>query len=335
VTIQSTAKPSGVPILDFGSLWCNETGGNLITGFAGGQSPLNNAPLPELSLWSFDPDNNGGGSWNEVLSSDNAAWKNLQRPLNGLKAAGGGKGYVLGGCNATNGIPLPGIVSIDLTNLTITNSSAAGYNANGTAELGELHYVPSFGPQGVFVILGGDISPLDTYSPGMNLQSFDKVTIFDPSSGNFYNQSTTGNPPQPRAQFCTAGVASSNGSYEIFVYAGWNTHLGPVAVPYDEVYILTLPAFVWIKVQYAPESPRHDLTCHTVGKRQMLIIGGVDSASTSGSNTLFEDPFNQPDPFTQGLGIFDMTSLTFADNYNADAEAYVQSEPVLQTYAGR
>lgn len=305
-------------------------------GFAGGPSGFPNAPaLPALSLWSFTPDNNGGGAWDEVLSSDAAAWKHLQRPVNGLMASGGGKGYVLGGYNVTNGIPLPGIVSLDLTNLTFTNSSAAGYNTNGTAELGELQYVPAFGPDGVFVILGGDISPLDTYTPGMNLQTFDQITIFDPASRNFYNQTATGNIPSPRAQFCTAGVASSNGSYEIFLYAGWNTNLGPVAVPYDEIYILTLPAFVWIKVQYPPESPRHDLTCHTVGNRQMLIIGGVDSASTSGSDTFYEDPFNIADPFTQGLGIFDMTTLTFAEKYDADAEAYVQSDSVQQTYAGR
>jgi hypothetical protein len=157
---------------------------------------------------------------------------------------------------------------------------------NGTAELGELHYSPAFGPDGIFAILGRDISPLDNYTPGMNLQSFDQITIYDPSWGELYNQTTTGNPTQPQAQFCTAGIASSNGTYDIFLYAGWKTNLGPVAVPYDEIYILTLPAFVWIKVQYAPENPRHHLTCKTVGNRQMLIIGGLDTTSEGGSDTL-------------------------------------------------
>ena len=305
-------------------------------GFAGGQSGFPNPlALPPLSLWTFDPDGNGSGSWNEVLGPNNTVWNDLQRPARSLEASGDGKGYVLGGINSTNGVPLPGMVSINLHTLEITNSSAAGYNANGTAEMGEMHYVPPFGPNGLFVILGGDISPLDTYRPGMNLQSFDQITIFDPLSGNYYNQTATGNLPSPRAQFCTAGVASPNGTYEIFLYAGWNTNLGPVAVPYDEIYILTLPGFVWTKVLYNPENPRHDLTCHTVGKRQMLIIGGVDSASETGSNTLFEDPFNTKDPFTQGLAIFDMTTLTFSDRYDADADAYVQSDSVQQIYAGR
>ena len=67
----------------------------------------------------------------------------------------------------------------------------------------------------------------------------------------------------------------------------------------------------------------------------MLIIGGVDSSKTSGAANLDEDTFTTQDIFAQGLGIFDMTTLTFSNSYNASAEAYVQSDPVQSYYASK
>lgn len=102
-----------------------------------------------------------------------------------------------------------------MTTGTFTNSSAAGYNFNGTAERGVLHYVPSFGPEGIYVLLGGDTSRLDSYNAGQNLQSFANLTIFDPASGKFYNQTATGNIPEGRIEFCATGINSTNQTYEM------------------------------------------------------------------------------------------------------------------------
>jgi hypothetical protein len=299
--------------------------------------------LPSLSLWTFTPDNIGSGSWTELLGTDDAAWNSLVRPYSGLMAVGKDSAYILGGLTVPNatvnsyldGTPISGIVSFNMSTSTFKNSSADGYSLNGTAELGVLHYVPSFGPDGVFVAMGGDASALGQYTPGHSLRSFGNLVVFDPASGTFYNQTATGNLPESRVQFCTAGVASSNDTYEIFLYAGWNTNLGAPAIPFDEIYILTLPAFEWIKVDYAPANPRHLHSCHTVGNRQMLIIGGVDSSKDSGAATLAEDTFLTQDIFAQGLGIFDMTALTFSNSYNASAESYVQSDLVQSFYASK
>jgi hypothetical protein len=344
VVIHSTSKPSGAPDLDGGSLWCNPQTGSLIAGLTGAPPSFMSPPvLPSLSLWTFTPDNTGSGSWTELLGSDSTALGSIVRPYGGQMAVGKDSSYILGGLtvpNATvnsylNGTPLSGILAFNMTTSTFTNSSADGYSPDGTAELGVLHYVPAFGPDGVFVAMGGDVSGLGSYTPGHSLKSFGDLVVFDPSSGTFYNQTATGNLPEPRVQFCTTGVASSNGTYEIFLYAGWNTNLGSPAIPFDEVYILTLPAFEWIKVDYAPANPRHLHSCHTVGNRQMLIIGGVDSSKTSGAANLDEDTFSTQDIFAQGLGIFDMTTLTFSNSYNASAEAYVQSDPVQSYYASK
>jgi hypothetical protein len=187
----------------------------------------------------------------ELLGSESTALGSIARPYSGQMAVGKDSAYILGGLtvpNATvnsylNGTPLSGIIAFNMTTSTFTNSSADGYSPDGAAELGVLHYVPDFGPDGVFVAMGGDVSGLGSHTPGHNLKSFGDLTVFDPSSGTFYNQIATGNLPEPRVQLCTAGIASSNGTYEIFLNAGWNTNLGSPAIPFDEGYILNFACF--------------------------------------------------------------------------------------------
>jgi hypothetical protein len=88
----------------------------------------------------------------------------------------------------------------------------------------------------------------------------------------------------------------------------------PLADEFRNVYILTVPAFQWLQVPN--QSPIRWLghTCTIVGKRQMLSIGGTQEATLK----------NQ-DPWTKGLGIFDMTALSWTNIYDAAARTYEQS----------
>lgn len=46
--------------------------------------------------------------------------------------------------------------------------------------------------------------------------------------------------------------------HESFIYGGWKSNLGQVAIPYDEFFNLTLPTFHWLKVRYPLRIPdRH------------------------------------------------------------------------------
>ncbi|KUJ13319.1 uncharacterized protein LY89DRAFT_785046 [Mollisia scopiformis] len=348
VVINSNSKPSGVPNLDDNTLWYDSSSNSLLAGF-GGAAPRFNTPSPyALGLWSFALDGQGGGTWSAITAATTSLRKSFTRPYQGLSTWGGDSAFTIGGyindltspatANYTGSEPLPGIVQYNMTSGTFKNSSAAGYNFNGTAERGVLHYVPSFGPEGIYVLLGGDISGYQGYTAGSDLQSFSSLTIYDPASGNFYNQTATGNIPQARIEFCATGINSTNETYEIFMYAGWGSNLGSAALPFDEIYILTLPAFEWIKVNYAPAHPRHGHSCHTVGNRQMLVIGGVDSSADSTSSsapTLDKATFATADQFTQGLAIFDMTDLTWSSGYDANAAEYEQSDSVQTFYSSR
>ena len=301
-----------------------------------------------------------------MIDSGASVWDSITRPVEPMMAFGSGNAYVLGGTEDSQSIPstvnlrgdvaIPGLVHFNMTTKTFSNSTASGYSFNGTAEKGAMHHVPSFGPDGLFIVMGGDGFWHSDYKSLQNLQT---VSVFDPSSNQWFNQTTTGNVPQPRKGFCLAGIDSNNGTHEMYVifsdlngspvknrstdftcsfmYAGWDGRLGTQSIPFDEIYILTLPAFHWIKVDYPPQNPRHALTCNAVGGSQILTIGGLDTNSEHTIDDLtYTSPFDTAaDPFTQGLAIFDMTTLKFATQYTANASPYVQSDMVKNYYATR
>jgi hypothetical protein len=90
------------------------------------------------------------------------------------------------------------------------------------------------------------------------------------------------------------------------------------------VYILTLPSFRWIKVTGAPSEPRGFHHCQIIGGRQMLVVGGYDPTASGalGANR---------DPWTNGLGIFDMTALKWASSYNSSQIKYQRSDIVTNS----
>lgn len=96
----------------------------------------------------------------------------------------------------------------------------------------------------------------------------------------------------------------------------------------NEVFVLTLPAFVWFQAS-SQQSARWCHTCHVVGNRQMLSIGGLDPTSNYNVST---SPWSIPDPFPQGLGIFDMTEMEWVQTYDPDAAAYASPQIVQQWY---
>lgn len=70
----------------------------------------------------------------------------------------------------------------------------------------------------------------------------------------------------------------------------------------------------------------------------MLVIGGVDSTAdtlSSSAPTYDKVTFTTQDQFTQGLAIFDMSTLSWSSQYDVNASVYVQSDSVKTFYASR
>ncbi|KAL9088602.1 MAG: hypothetical protein Q9165_006122 [Trypethelium subeluteriae] len=233
VVINSISKPSNIPDLVVSGLWYQEASSTIYGGFAGRRSFLtNNDPQPNqypLGIFSFKPDNTGLGTFGNVVGS--SAWGSNTRPYQGAIAFSNETGYVLGGCATSDTSPgtadlqspvaLNGMLAFDMSSQKLSNISATGYNGNGTVEFARMEYLAPFGPQGLLFVLGGDQPPdIDGTSGEDDFVPFNTVSVYEPSSNKWYQQTTTGNIPEPRKEFCTAGVASTNETYEIFLYAG-------------------------------------------------------------------------------------------------------------------
>lgn len=76
-----------------------------------------------------------------------------------------------------------------------------------------MHYIPSFGPQGMFIAMGGQNGRGDDTHAA--LIDFGSVSVYDPVQEKWWNQTTTGDKPSPRIEFCMAGINSTNGTYEM------------------------------------------------------------------------------------------------------------------------
>ena len=59
----------------------------------------------------------------------------------------------------------------------------------------------------------------------------------------------------------------------------------------------------------------------------MISYGGFDPTGTTS--------FSEQEPWTYGVGIFDMTALKWSTDYNANADPYVQSDLVNKYYASK
>jgi Kelch motif len=295
------------------------------------------APVSENSLWRFDADGQGAGSWTAYSLPSG-----FSRTSNALYASGNGSGYLFGGYISSRTDPglqslggwpsSPGLVAYDMATNAWTNDTScidgSCYRVNGY-----LDFVPTFGSNGVLIALGGCSSNNSFFGSCKDTPSDDFTTIdvYDPSEKRWYVQTASNGPgqlPQPREGFCGVGLPGDNGTYEIFIFGGGvystDSTEGTTVQDYlDAVYVLSLPAFVWLKADYIPSRARTKHSCNIVGKRQMLAIGGVNPAGNI---------WLPADPWTQGLNVFDLTEMKWKDKYNANAEDYITPAVVKSWY---
>ncbi|GME60022.1 Kelch repeat protein [Neofusicoccum parvum] len=330
-TVQISAlDKDGAPVFNFPGLWSD--GNSAFYLFAGEVSPVaGDASTPDVALWKFSSTPAGGGSWAKQATADPQVFNQLTRPANALVATGQSTGYVLGGYasartdpdSTSADVPVPGIVAYDWESQKWSNSSAAAFTTFGTAVSGQMHFVPAFGKDGLLFMFGGESTTPTAWSEKSGQLQFNNITMYDPAAGSWYSQVTTGDAPPVRELFCVAGAEGNNGTYEIFVMGGWDAFQG---VCYDDMYILSVPGFHWFKAPTISGGPRAFHTCNVVGKRQMLVVGGVNY------NLGVPGDWKDPDPWSQGLGVFDMTNLSWSSSYDPAAAAYNSPDKVRAWY---
>ena len=186
----------------------------------------------------------------------------------------------------TADIHLPGAAS--WTNTSLPDTVRSRVNP-------ELVWVP-VSKQGILLAIGGvahhfkynnfalskeQIVESEFLSPSF----MEQITIYDVESDKWLLQNTTGDLPLFRAEFCSVVVADPDDkqSYDIVIYGGDNGLSGSAAEYADDsVWILSVPAFVWTKVNSGNANHgRSGHACALPFPNQMLVIGGQNLNSTN------------------------------------------------------
>ncbi|KAJ5110348.1 hypothetical protein NUU61_001605 [Penicillium alfredii] len=224
----------------------------------------------------------------------------------------------------------------DISWENITLPSAISGRANA-----ELVWIP-VSQQGVLAVVGGVVHPEGIYPTGLSASQKEDNTAFRTESVQglwrrfrfmisrtengtpppslpvmvpeetltLYRhlQNTTGNiPRQGRTLFCSAVASASDGSsHNIYIYGGYDGQ-DAEHTPYDDVYILSLPSFTWVKGRVGTtEHGRSGHRCFRVFPDQMLIVGGR---------------FKDPSQCVKGgiVQSLNLNSLDFQTSYRPDS----------------
>ncbi|EKG09562.1 hypothetical protein MPH_13412 [Macrophomina phaseolina MS6] len=214
---------------------------------------------------------------------------------------------------------LSGMIVLDLRRASPRNVSTDSLGAPRVA--GGLVYTPYFGrsPNGTLIAFGGMRSRGegdDTFTNGI-LIDFTTVSLcdnFGDENVTWFNQSTTGETPSPRIDFCTfpgESTVPDNSSFNFYIYGGYDPK---ASIVYDDVYILSLPSFTWTKA-------------YSGGARD----GNLFAVETTGSVLNFSNSTCDEGP---GVSLFDMTDLAWSTFLNASAAPYQIPDKVVQKIGG-
>ncbi|KAK3340756.1 hypothetical protein B0H65DRAFT_529606 [Neurospora tetraspora] len=301
----SPPKNSSVPSVHGAALWADQLNKRLY--LFGGEPPpslpASNYYLP--SLWSFDAVSEG---WELAAPKNNPN----QVKIDGVSYGAGvsveerGEGYYFGGwisdgsTGNSTGVASGALVKFDFDEGQWSVNEGPDQDGNvkiGRAE-GATVFIP-IGDGGMLVYFGGVMqsqSEDDKKSGNVTTegQPMEMIYLYDVLSSKWYVQNATGEVPGKRRRFCAGATwAGDRSSYNIYIYGGASTppdnHPG-----YDDVYILTIPSFQWLKLYPKPSGnsdpsqnnqqggayPHHSLTCNVISQAQMLIIGGSFPLST-------------------------------------------------------
>ena len=195
----------------------------------------------------------------------------------------------------------------------------------------ELVWIP-VSTQGVLVAIGGVYPPEEIWPYGLNnsqtsqseAQSPSFMTslpIYDIASQTWYTQNTTGTAPGQLTQFCSVvAAANDSSSFNVYIYGGYDG-LNSVDAPSDDVWILSIPSFTWIKAYSGNQAHgRSAHKCVTPYPDQMLVIGGVHQSQATCVENIIQ--------------VFNLNTLEFQDSYTPSTWSPYQVPSVVTTVIG-
>ncbi|KAK8041034.1 kelch repeat [Apiospora phragmitis] len=302
----------------------------------GGQGPWGNL-TKDKALWEFEA---GSQQWSKKVASNVDVFMNLVRSSLAARTTCRGTGFYLGGFASVwtdpsakaggNDFPVPGLLTYDMASGGWANQSTDALNTYGTIVSGTLSCLPTFGTdnRGLIMVVGGEIARPDDYDPKKDgLMSLSNITFWDMETATWHSQLATGDIPLPRSRACVvAAAAPGGGSYELFMYGGYDAASNKSMT---DVYVLSVPGFVWFKADLDTGSPRVGQACALMGgqdSRQMVVVGGANK------DLQYFPMFRDPDPWSNGINVLDLSALQWKSQYDPTTPAYEPPAMVKDWY---
>ncbi|KAL3964455.1 hypothetical protein ACCO45_001459 [Purpureocillium lilacinum] len=278
-------------------LWADAKAGVLYR-YGGEKSYNANVSLENQALWKFAPNNGGGGLWSVERPQNPEVFDGRPLGTRGASAfCDGGFGVYIGGfgnvatdrrfANVTwpDSEPVPGMMTYNATTKVWSKEEVVDPSSKEADSKGRGWYA-----------------------------DFQTVSMYDTVKEKWFWQRAGGSVPRVRENYCAVGVRGPQGTFEIFIHGGTNSADGTLS----DTFVLSLPAFTWFKVDVnAPARMGH--ACAVVGKRQMLISGGL----------AVQWDWKTNDEWVGARKVLDMTALEFRDGgYDAGAGVYEPAQVI-------
>ena len=344
-TIKSLDQPSGPPPVANGFLW-HSYDSLFLYGGEYSDHPVT-SPSP-YALWEYSI---ASSKWIQHQNPKTSGGKNSDggnQPVQNAAEGAGisvpsiGRGFYFGG--HLDGYTTPGWSQstdrvylrslIEFTYPGVTNDGVDGLKSQGAGKDGAwrnittgglqdtkgfteradgvLVWVPGFSAQGIILGLAGG-----------NNQSFTEmnvIDVYDVASSTWYKQATSGQSPSIRVNPCAVAASAADGSStNIYLYGGQNLVPYNQQIQYDDLWILSVPSFTWIKVDTTKQATPPARAGHSceVWDGQMVVVGGY-----VGTNISCDSP---------GVYIFDMSSLQWQNQFTALSGGNRQAQQAAQS----
>ncbi|KAH7167771.1 hypothetical protein DER46DRAFT_297560 [Fusarium sp. MPI-SDFR-AT-0072] len=195
-----------------------------------------------------------------------------------------------------------------------TNTTLKGPKGRANAEV---VWVP-VGKKGILVVLGGVVYPEwagrsgksanETESEKQSPEFMQTIDVYDIDSKKWYKQETKDGPGTRTRGCAVVATASDRSSFNIFYYGGFDG-IHPLDAYSDDVWVLSLPSFTWIKINEGKSlHARAGHKCFMPYPDQMLVFGGYTSQAGSSITCLDQGPIVN----------FNVTSGQWLDGYDPD-----------------
>jgi hypothetical protein len=195
----------------------------------------------------------------------------------------------------------------------------------------ELVWIP-VSTQGVLVAIGGVYPPEEIWPYGLNTSQTSQseaqspgfmtsLPIYDIASQTWYMQNTSGTPPSQLTEFCSVvAAANDSSSFNVYIYGGYDG-LDANDEPSDDVWILSIPSFTWIKAYSGTASHgRSAHKCVSPYPNQMFVIGGVHQSQATCIDGVIQ--------------VFNLNNLQFQDSYTPSTWSPYQVPSVVTAVIG-